>query len=156
MSPAPIPIEHGTERGYQAHWRRGQKACDDCRAAHNAHTTAQYHAKRDPNTPPPGRHPRPIPPCGTIAAYSRHRRRGEPPCDPCRKANSETSLRNRRRAQKRLEEQIAAEGLGRRIQLPIKVFAELYWTASKQALLMLDDLFTSETVDEMIKEAEEL
>jgi transcriptional regulator with XRE-family HTH domain len=27
-------------------------------------------------------------PCGTLAAYTRHRRRGEPYCDACRDANS--------------------------------------------------------------------
>lgn len=29
---------------------------------------------------------RPIPPCGTTAAFQRHRYRGERPCDPCREA----------------------------------------------------------------------
>jgi hypothetical protein len=28
------PIEHGTSRGYKQHLRRGQEACDACRAAH--------------------------------------------------------------------------------------------------------------------------
>ena len=32
-----------------------------------------------------------ISPCGTTAAYRRHRRRGEPYCDACRKANTEAS-----------------------------------------------------------------
>lgn len=30
--------------------------------------------------------PRPIQPCGTYAAYRRHRHRGEEPCGPCRAA----------------------------------------------------------------------
>lgn len=33
--------------------------------------------------------PRTPAPCGTTAAYARHLRHGEPPCDACRKANAE-------------------------------------------------------------------
>ncbi len=29
-----------------------------------------------------------VKPCGTLAAYRRHLRRGEPPCESCRQANS--------------------------------------------------------------------
>lgn len=37
-----------------------------------------------PATRPPGR---PVTrPCGTVAAYRRHQRHGEPPCDACRQA----------------------------------------------------------------------
>ena len=38
--------------------------------------------------------PEPSEPCGTLAAYRRHYRRGEPPCDACRIA------RNREKAEK--------------------------------------------------------
>jgi hypothetical protein len=31
---------------------------------------------------------RPLQPCGTRSAYARHRRRGEPTCQPCRDANT--------------------------------------------------------------------
>lgn len=34
------------------------------------------------------RRPKPLAPCGTTAAWRRHRRRGEAPCDACRAANS--------------------------------------------------------------------
>lgn len=34
-------------------------------------------------------------PCGTPAAYTRHTRRGEEPCEPCRAANAEASARRR-------------------------------------------------------------
>lgn len=34
-------------------------------------------------------------PCGTSAAYHRHRRNGETPCDPCRKAHREKRARER-------------------------------------------------------------
>lgn len=33
-------------------------------------------------------------PCGTRAAYERHRRHGEKPCDACRKANAEMTHEN--------------------------------------------------------------
>lgn len=32
-SPPRKPIEHGTARGYQLHWSRGERACDECREA---------------------------------------------------------------------------------------------------------------------------
>ncbi|WP_035796387.1 hypothetical protein [Kitasatospora mediocidica] len=32
-------------------------------------------------------------PCGTSAAYARHRRHGETPCEPCRLANREAQRR---------------------------------------------------------------
>lgn len=38
------PINHGTPAGYQAHWRRGEKACDPCRAAFAAARTARRRA----------------------------------------------------------------------------------------------------------------
>ena len=34
----PKPIEHGTERGYQQHRRRGDTGCQPCLTAHNAYT----------------------------------------------------------------------------------------------------------------------
>ena len=33
--------------------------------------------------------PRTLAPCGTTAAYARHLRHGEQPCDACREANAE-------------------------------------------------------------------
>lgn len=33
--------------------------------------------------------PRELKPCGTPAAYRRHIKRGETPCEPCRKANAD-------------------------------------------------------------------
>lgn len=29
-----ITIEHGTNKGYQAHWRTDRKPCEACRRAH--------------------------------------------------------------------------------------------------------------------------
>lgn len=49
------------------------------------------------------RGPKPTMPCGTPAAYARHLRKGEQPCDPCRLAqNAYTrSQPGRQAAQKR-------------------------------------------------------
>lgn len=46
---------------------------------------------------------RPLVPCGTPRAYSRHRERGEEPCGPCREANAEYR-REWRRKQKQRED----------------------------------------------------
>jgi hypothetical protein len=44
----------------------------------------EWRAKRGARTGQPGR---PVTePCGTVSAYKRHQRRGEPVCDPCRTA----------------------------------------------------------------------
>lgn len=37
-------------------------------------------------------------PCGTEAAYRRHRRRGEPACQPCRQAHAAYNLGHRERS----------------------------------------------------------
>ena len=42
---------------------------------------------------------RALKPCGTVAAYRRHRKNNEEPCDPCREANA-TVQRERRDAKK--------------------------------------------------------
>lgn len=41
--------------------------------------------------------PRDPAPCGTYAAYRRHKRRGEQPCDACREAYNERQRENYRR-----------------------------------------------------------
>jgi hypothetical protein len=43
----------------------------------------------------PARQPRQLKPCGTRAAYARHRSRGEQPCDACRAANASADRRYR-------------------------------------------------------------
>ena len=47
----------------------------------------EWRAKRGARTGVVGR--RPTEPCGTVAAYRRHRRAGEQPCDQCRLAWNE-------------------------------------------------------------------
>lgn len=49
--------------------------------------------------------PRPLQPCGTNAAYERHRYRGETPCPPCLTAGRATAnVRQRKYDQKRAQE----------------------------------------------------
>lgn len=55
-----------------------------------------------------------IPLCGTDAAYGRHRRRGEVPCEPCREAHSEVSSRYRtQKAEREAARQGALEKLAK-------------------------------------------
>ncbi|GAA3089598.1 hypothetical protein GCM10010530_14160 [Kribbella aluminosa] len=48
-----------------------------------------------PECPPASLVPstRPLQPCGTFAAYKRHRKAGETPCEACRAASAERSRR---------------------------------------------------------------
>jgi len=66
----------GTNSGYVTHRRRGEQACDPCKAAHTAYQRGRY-------VPRP---PRQLAPCGTVAAYHRHLARGETTCQACRVA----------------------------------------------------------------------
>jgi hypothetical protein len=80
----------GTDAAYKRHFRLGEPPCDACRAAHAARCAADYAArKRDraPREPAPREPaPREPAPCGTEAAARRHRRRGEPLDEACRRA----------------------------------------------------------------------
>lgn len=69
------PITHGTDKGYQAHRRRGEVPCQACCDAHAARNRAGYQPR-----------PRLLQPCGTVAGWHRHYRRREEPCEPCRAA----------------------------------------------------------------------
>ena len=53
---------------------------------------------------------RDTPECGTIAAYTAHRRRGEQPCGPCRTA-AKIALDDHRRLRAELQAATAAEGI---------------------------------------------
>ena len=69
------PINHGTYGGHQAHRRRGEEACDACKAA-----GAAYWQNRQAKTVPAEiTH-------GTTAGYRAHLRRSEISCDLCREA----------------------------------------------------------------------
>lgn len=47
--------------------------------------------------------PKTLKPCGTLAAYQRHLRRGEAPCADCRRANRDYHRRDRATNPKRQE-----------------------------------------------------
>lgn len=58
----------------------------------------RWRAKQGARTGQPGRPA--TKPCGTHAAYKRHQRRQEPPCDACRKAWAEYQRELYRRRRK--------------------------------------------------------
>jgi hypothetical protein len=84
------PIAHGTNRGYRAHLARWEHSCDPCREAHNA-----YERTRVRTAPKP---PRQLHPCGTPAAWRRHKRNDEEPCEACVLAHRADAARSGRRA----------------------------------------------------------
>lgn len=51
----------------------------------------QYRAKQGATTGVRG--PKPTQPCGTVAAFRRHKRRGEEPCEHCKAAERERQAR---------------------------------------------------------------
>jgi hypothetical protein len=78
----------GTVRGWWRHRYHGSEPCDLCRDARNAHQRQTYAAKHGPR--------RPLLPCGTDGAYSRHLKRGEVPCVPCLRAHAAAEARRSR------------------------------------------------------------
>jgi hypothetical protein len=74
------PIRHGEDAGYQAHRRRGERACLACMDAHTAYQQ-KVRARRQPKPP------RELIACGSPAAWRRHKRNGEEPCGPCADAH---------------------------------------------------------------------
>ena len=40
------PIKHGTQGGYNVHMNRGEAACDECRQAHSAYSSASRARRR--------------------------------------------------------------------------------------------------------------
>lgn len=86
-------MEHGTERGYQKHWRatRGTDRRVECRPCLDAHSR-HVGARRGPDWKP-----RALKPCGTPPAYHRHLYHGEVPCRPCTDAHTAANRRNSHR-----------------------------------------------------------
>lgn len=80
------PITHGRPSGVRAHQRRGEEPCDECVQARR-----EYKAECD------RRRRERLKPCGSPAAYQRHRDRGEPIDDACREAHN-AEKRERRAA----------------------------------------------------------
>lgn len=143
----PPRLVHGTDTGYSTHRKRGEEACAECKAAHSKYnSTAAKQARAQKRQLPPESI------CGTERGYNRHIRLKEKTCQPCRDAHA---AENRR---KRAENPPPSTRKPKpfRVKIPLALFAELYWTASPKALIMLDDHFGSEKVDELIKRAEDL
>lgn len=46
MSRRPVPREHGTNKGYGQHLENDEKACDECRLAHNAYIQAYRRTRK--------------------------------------------------------------------------------------------------------------
>jgi hypothetical protein len=87
----------GTHAAYCRHIQRGEQPCEPCKAGH-----AEYRAAAVAKDPDKARRlnrksaerrrrgvPAHVDPCGTPAAYQRHRRHLEEPCDACQEAWSE-------------------------------------------------------------------
>lgn len=77
----PSTVPHGTLNGYTNYLCR----CEPCVAGYR-----QARGYRGPQPPPA--------PCGTVAAYNRHLRHGEPACQPCKDAAATVRRRYRQKA----------------------------------------------------------
>jgi hypothetical protein len=92
----------GTAAAYKRHRNSGEEACAACKRAHTDARTARNHAKN-----PDMKYylPRNIggAPCGTSAAYQRHWRRKETPCEVCQEGNR-VRMREKYHAKKKLRE----------------------------------------------------
>lgn len=85
--------------------------------------------------------PRPYRPCGTVAAYRRHVRSGETPCDACKAANTayaktsasyRAKLAGTARAQKLTEDQVRAIRAAHNLGQAIPVLALRYQVSVTQ------------------------
>jgi hypothetical protein len=77
--------KHGTNAGYQQHWKRQEAACDACREAHRLYAAEQRENGGAKRRGPVAEH-------GTRSAYERERKAfragtGPEPCELCRAAN---------------------------------------------------------------------
>jgi len=135
----------GTESAYSRHLKNGEKPCEECRAAHSQYNSPEAKRQREAARLLPKKSV-----CGTDSGYHRHIRRREQTCDACKEAHAK-----KKRELNKVKPQVR-KPKPFRVSMPPEIFAELYWTASSKALLMLDEHFGAERVDEMIKKAEEL
>lgn len=156
------PIEHGTHRGYKTHVRHQEKACDECREAWRIYRLKREREKgvkpfvRKVVTPDDIVH-------GTNSGYERHRTLKIPTCKECRAAHAE--MERQRRAAKTpeaLEAERAKAKLARakrlrygRIQVPLDIFVNLWFTADQNTLEQMDNYFGRDRIDSWIKKNEE-
>src|SRR5215213_6097896 len=92
----------GSDAAYARHRRRGEAPCRPCLDAHNERTRAvKEAARRERGAPLAPWANSQVMPCGTSAAFQRHRRHGETPCEPCRRAWSEAKAKTRHVAKER-------------------------------------------------------
>lgn len=97
---------------------------------------------------------------GTENGYNQHRRRGQEACDSCKKAKSEYSWARHKENMERKGTPIKSLPNRTRkpvstVQMPIKLFAALYWTADAHTLAALDAHFGEKRIDTLIKKSEE-
>ena len=71
-----VEVTHGAMNGVKVHRSADEPLCEDCAEYHARWLEAHYWGPLD------------LRPCGTTAAYRRHQRHRERPCEPCRQANA--------------------------------------------------------------------
>lgn len=149
-------IEHGTHQGYKTHIRRAETACDGCREAWRIYRLGK---EREKGVKPLVRkvlvednisH-------GTDYGYEQHRKLKTPTCKACRAAHAAAARRTRENPKvKDRERQLSGKRLRYgRVQLPLDLFVQLWYTADKKTLEAMDDEFGKERVDKWIKMNEE-
>ena len=103
------------KRGYRKHLAASEEPCTLSRDDMNLYSRERMRAKGGERRGRKGQ--RDLAPCGTEAAYRRHRRRGEDTCEPCRQANARKAAGRKEADNARRRERYAqarAEGLSPR------------------------------------------
>lgn len=156
------PVAHGTYLGYKSHVRHQEKACDECREAWRVHRLAKEREKgvkprvKKKLTDDDIEH-------GTDRGYGRHRQLKVPTCKACRAAHAE--VERQRKAAKTPEQRQAALDKEKetraknlrygRVQVPLEIFVNLWFTADQNTLEQMDNHFGRERIDNWIKKNEE-
>ena len=90
----------GTRAGYYAHLERGERSCQPCKDAPSEQIKIREEriilAKATIKTEKVRKEPTAAPICGTYSGYSRHGKRGESNCEPCKVAGKEYGRRWRK------------------------------------------------------------
>lgn len=76
----------GTYPAYRRHVNAGEKPCESCAEARRAYRLSRYVSTEKGLARKGRKHGDPLKPCGTYAAYIRHVRHGEVPCEMCAQA----------------------------------------------------------------------